>query len=52
MNINYKVNNIQWIVHYRKNYQNNYEILIISVLFDYSNNKENDLLKELKVGLQ
>ena len=39
------------LVHYRDNYQNSYEKLIISVLFDYTNNKENDLLKELKIGL-
>jgi len=36
------------LVHY--NNQNNNEKLIISVLFDYSNNKENELLKDLKVG--
>ena len=39
------------LVHYRDNYQENHEKLIISVLFDYSNNIENDLLNELKVGL-
>lgn len=39
------------LVHYRDNYQENNEKLIISVLFDYSNNIENDLLNELKVGL-
>ena len=38
------------LVHYSSNYQNNNEKLIISVLFDYSNNKENELLRELKVG--
>lgn len=36
------------LVHY--NNQNSNEKLIISVLFDYSNNKENVLLNELKVG--
>lgn len=36
------------LVHY--NNQNYNEKLIISVLFDYSNNKENELLKDLKVG--
>ena len=39
------------LVHYRNNYQSNHEKLIISVLFDYSNNIENELLSELKVGL-
>ena len=39
------------LVHYRDNYQENNEKLIISVLFDYSNNIENGLLNDLKVGL-
>jgi len=38
------------LVHYSSNYQTDHEKLIISVLFDYSNNKENVLLNELKVG--
>jgi carbonic anhydrase len=39
------------LVHYSSNYRSNHEKLIISVLFDYSNNNENELLSELKVGL-
>lgn len=39
------------LVHYSDNYQNNNEKLIISVLFDYSNNIENEFLKDLKIGL-
>ena len=56
LNSEHKLQNKQYpmemqLVHYKGNYQNNNEKLIISVLFDYSNNKENDLLKALKVGL-
>ena len=39
------------LVHYSSNYNNNHEKLIISILFDYSNNIENGLLSDLKVGL-
>ena len=56
LNSEHKIQNKQYpiemqLVHYRSNYQNNYEKLIISALFDYKENKENDILKELKVGL-
>ena len=38
------------LVHYRSNFTNNQEKLIISVLFDYSNNTENELLNDLKIN--
>ena len=56
LNSEHRIQNKQYpmemqLVHYRSNYQYNNEKLIISTLFDYSNNKENELLTKLKVGL-
>ena len=40
------------LVHYSNNYKDNQEKLIISIIFDYSNNTENELLNELKINEQ